>query len=201
MAARPHPNELETLLAGITALANRLKKRDRMPHAGQFPPVGKNILSTLDMHGPQTVPQLARLYATSRQNIQTAVNALIAARCLTLADNPAHKRSRLVALTDAGRARLQSATQHEATFLAPIAEHIKAEEISAALNIITRLRALLDGGPLPEIKLMPAPLDDIRWPRQRVPRVRRAPKVAPVTPPPVAPTEPEADDSLPFNLL
>jgi len=196
MASRTAPDTLEILLSGISALANRLKKHDRTTSGRKLPLGGKQLLRTLVAFGPQTVPQLARLHASSRQNIQVLVNKLVAARCVTLADNPAHKSSRLVALTDVGRARLSAAAQHEAKFLSPLVARITAGEIAATQEIIARMRALLEGRPIPEIKPPPAPRVRITVPR------RPASRVAPVqeAPPAAGPIEP-ADDGLPLNLL
>jgi len=96
----------------------------------------------------------------------------------------------------AGHARLQSAMQHEARYLAPLAARITAEEIIATHDIIARMRALLEGRPVPEIKLLPAPRVRIAVPRRPATRVALVQEV----PPPPATPEVE-DNSLPFNLL
>ena len=55
---------------------------------------------------PATVPDVARRLGQSRQNVQRVVNDLVASGAVELRDNPAHERSPLVALTDAGDRQL-----------------------------------------------------------------------------------------------
>ena len=59
------------------------------------------VLETLSNDGPQTVPQIARRKAVTRQHIQILVNGLVERGHVALADNPAHQRSSLAALTAA----------------------------------------------------------------------------------------------------
>lgn len=49
-----------------------------------------------------TVPDMARAYDVSRQHIQTSVNLLLDKELAVLEDNPGHKRSPYVALSDKG---------------------------------------------------------------------------------------------------
>lgn len=61
------------------------------------------VLHSLATEGPQTVPQLARARPVSRQHIQKIANELMAAGFIESVPNPAHRRSRLLAITANGR--------------------------------------------------------------------------------------------------
>lgn len=50
-----------------------------------------------------SVPQIAAKYSVSRQHVQVTVNRLIEIDLLHVIDNPRHKRSPLIALSDRGR--------------------------------------------------------------------------------------------------
>jgi len=100
--------EMRALLSEILALAIRLR-RGFPQDAEQLPAGGQEVLEILEAHGDQTVPQIARLRGTSRQNIQILVNKLQQDGCVELANNPAHKRSNLVRATNKGSARLLNA--------------------------------------------------------------------------------------------
>jgi DNA-binding MarR family transcriptional regulator len=102
------------------------------------------ILRDLRELGPQTVPQLARLRTVSRQTVQTTVNSLAADGLVELTDNPAHKRSRLVQLTDAGAAAIDGMTEHEETLLAQVLPEIPEAEVRGAVSILRALRELLN---------------------------------------------------------
>ena len=144
------------------------------------------MLQTLQHHGPQTVPQLAAVRSTSRQNIQVLVDRLEAAGYITFQTNPDHKRSVLVALTDAGRALLVSANEREAGLLANLLPHTTEAEVLAAAQLLRKLLSMLGG--------------------ERKRRARRAdgPPVNPSEPlrrPPASPPVGEAEEELPVSLL
>jgi DNA-binding MarR family transcriptional regulator len=66
------------------------------------------LLRSLNENGPQTVPELARARPVARQHIQRMANEMAAQGLVEFAANPAHKRSRLLAITPEG-ARLYEA--------------------------------------------------------------------------------------------
>jgi len=77
-------------------------------HPQAIPPKAANLLLLLQSEGPCSVPQLARLCQTSRQNTQVIVNSLIRSSLVRTAANPAHKRSALIELTTEGIEKLRS---------------------------------------------------------------------------------------------
>lgn len=60
------------------------------------------MLHTLAQSGPMTVPQIARTRPVARQRIQRLADDAAKDGLVEFRDNPAHKRSKLVALTDVG---------------------------------------------------------------------------------------------------
>src|SRR6266702_174946 len=127
------PSGLQALFSEVSWLAIRLRAvTGSNNHSGdQFPAGGLSVVRVLDGYGPQTVPQIARLRGTSRQNIQMLVNRLEAQECVEFSRNPAHKRSGLVSLTEFGRALFATAVEQEKTFLADMASSFpKAEVLS-----------------------------------------------------------------------
>jgi len=58
-------------------------------------------------NGPRTVPQMARTLGVARQSVQRLVDEAVGLGYLTTCENPEHRRSRLVALTEAGQAAFE----------------------------------------------------------------------------------------------
>lgn len=152
------------------------------------------LLRLLGEHTSLTVPQLARLRGTSRQNIQILVNRLASEGCVELNGNPAHKRSALVRLTEQGRARLIVAEDQDHQLERELSARFSEAELGPALELIRRLRQAIsrlesNSGTLPH---------DTK---------RREPeKNAPVTVPGPLPETPGLNDAptdygLPVNLL
>ena len=58
------------------------------------------VLELILIGGPATVPDIARARGVSRQHVQQQVDALLERSLAASQDNPAHKRSSMIALTD-----------------------------------------------------------------------------------------------------
>lgn len=186
-------DELEVLFEETVDLANRLKTQARKTHRGeQLSASGRILLQTLQLHGQQTVPALAHIRSTSRQNIQVLVNRLAAAGYAEFVANPDHKRSDLVGLTDAGRALLSSANEREASLLATLLPHTTESEVRAAAELLRKLRLLLGG----ERKRRKANREKPD-PAHEMVIAETVTASAPAT----VTVQPEASEELPVNLL
>ncbi len=104
------------------------------------------VLEGLTHGRSQTVPQIARARPVSRQHIQARVNDLLARGYVAYADNPAHRRSRLVAVTEDGQKAFRSLRQRENEAFARLHLDIAAEDLGAANRVLSRLIAAFQGG-------------------------------------------------------
>jgi DNA-binding MarR family transcriptional regulator len=130
--------EIRANFARLRAVADALH-RDLGLTAAQ-----RAVVEFVFENGDHTVPQIARAKRVTRQHIQVLVDALVPAGMVELHDNPGHKRSPLVCLTDAGRRTFEAARAHEAALLAEIAGALDAPPLEAAVATLARLRTLLD---------------------------------------------------------
>ena len=105
----------------------------------------RSVLKSLSSDGPQTVPQMARLRAVSRQHIQKLVNGLRADKLVELVENPAHKRSRIVRITNAGKAVAEATARREANILPELSRGIALEDIHTATGVLKGLKAAFEG--------------------------------------------------------
>jgi DNA-binding MarR family transcriptional regulator len=144
MPSVEHPVGVKALFAEVSSLAIRLKVAPvAAPGEDTFASGGLSVLHVLAEHGPQTVPQIARLRGTSRQNIQILVNRLETDGCVELSSNPAHKRSGLVQLTGPGRDLFGRAAEQEDRFLAGLAGRVSAGEVASATSLLHQFRLML----------------------------------------------------------
>ena len=138
--------ELEVLFEEAVDLANCLKSKARHTHRGEpLSASGRMLLHSLQLQEPQTVPALAHVRSTSRQNIQVLVDRLAEAGYVMFVANPGHKRSDLVVLTETGHALLASANEREADAHAALVPHATEAEVKAAAETLRKLRLLLGG--------------------------------------------------------
>ncbi len=193
----PVRGQLEALFDEVNALQIRLKQAVRGFHSetdSTF--VGQDVLQILAESGAQTVPQIARVRSTSRQNIQILVNRLKARGCVELVDNPAHKKSVLVRLTPRGQALLTSALAEQERFKTNLLSHLGENELSDAVNLLRRVRNLLI-----ELSGSSATVADGSGALEQLPKpVRRKPEPATENELPTAQDQLD-EHELPVNLL
>lgn len=89
---------------------------------------------------PATVPTIAARLSLARQNIQRHVDVLVRLGHAATVVNPAHRRSVLVALTDAGRVLFDRVHADELAELTALAPEVSGTELAAATRVLEALR-------------------------------------------------------------
>src|SRR6202020_1283411 len=90
---------------------------------------------------PQTVPQIARVLGVTRQNVQRIADLLVAEGAAEYRDNPDHRASPHLILTNGGRTALERITQAAGGYHAALTQKLSALEIA---SLQRGLRRLLD---------------------------------------------------------
>jgi DNA-binding MarR family transcriptional regulator len=104
---------------------------------------GRGLLELILLGGPATVPGMARERGVSRQHIQQQVDALLERGFLERQDNPAHKRSSMIALSDKGRALIQNMRAEELDALSRMQVGVSDNAILEAAQVLSAWRAAL----------------------------------------------------------
>lgn len=97
------------------------------------------VLERLHDVGPQTVPQIGRALWITRQGIQAIVDEAKELGHVELQGNPDHRRSRLVVLTDGGRAAYDAVHGDELVRLDRIARDLDPDDIEACVRVLSCL--------------------------------------------------------------
>ncbi|HEY0000715.1 MAG TPA: MarR family winged helix-turn-helix transcriptional regulator, partial [Actinoplanes sp.] len=97
------------------------------------------VLEVLAELGPATAPAIGERLDLARQGVQRHVNDLVGLGYVEVRANPAHRRSVLIALTDAGAALFDRLRDEELRRLAPMAGECSPDEIAAAIKVLTAL--------------------------------------------------------------
>jgi DNA-binding MarR family transcriptional regulator len=101
------------------------------------------VLELILIGGPATVPDIARARGVSRQHVQQQVDALLERSLAARQDNPAHKRSSMIALTDKGRALIQNLRSDEFNALSLMQVGVSDSATLEAAQVLTEWRAAL----------------------------------------------------------
>ena len=136
--------ELKSLLEQVQILANQIKKSAFVLDDPQQPlVVGRAVLETLELNGPQTVPAIAERRNSSRQNVQIVVNRLQRLGFVEFVSNPAHRKSGLVRITQQGTAMLQNGVQHQSKLLEDLRQRVAEIDLEPTVRLLAQLQEAL----------------------------------------------------------
>lgn len=128
-------NEVRLLYQSLVQIGDEL-------HAGSGISMGmRAVLEYLDRNGDATVPHIARARRVTRQRIQALVNALLEIDLVLSRDNPASKRSPLIALTKSGAKMIYEMRKKEARVL-PV--DIPEQQVRNAAQTLVELRQAIE---------------------------------------------------------
>lgn len=102
------------------------------------------VLEQVREHGPLTAPSIARRLYVTRQGVQALVDHGKALGLLETRDNPAHRRSHLVALTPAGERLFEAVRATELARLDTVARGLDPAEVAAAVRVLDHVVAALE---------------------------------------------------------
>ncbi len=93
---------------------------------------------------PLSVAGIARAMGITRQSVQRIADLLVADGLCEYRPNPAHRRAKLVAATESGRAAVHRINPQHAEIAHRLAEELGPTEFAATVATLTRLAAALD---------------------------------------------------------
>ncbi|WP_077796501.1 MarR family winged helix-turn-helix transcriptional regulator [Streptomyces sp. JHA26] len=143
------PDELARRLTEVYDLVGPLYRRAQrgveQGLAGDGVSVGvRAVLTLLHRGGPMTVPQMGRAQAISRQFVQRMVNDAAGRGLVESIPNPAHRRSSLIRLTDAGRRTITEVLDREHAVLRAVGGSLTGADVTACLRVLGEMLHALD---------------------------------------------------------
>lgn len=100
------------------------------------------VLAAAD-HAPMTVADAGRALGMTRQGVQRVADLLEKDGLIAYADNPAHQRAKLMALTESGKTALAAIQARQAVWAKALGEILGKNEIAAATQtVIAALQAV-----------------------------------------------------------
>ncbi|MEU9971849.1 MarR family transcriptional regulator [Streptomyces sp. NPDC051014] len=104
----------------------------------------RSVLDLLRRFGPMTVPQMGRIMALSRQFVQRTVNDAAGRGWAEVIPNPAHQRSSLIRLTDAGRTVITAVLAREHAVNRQVGGGLTDAEVTACVRVLKELLRTMD---------------------------------------------------------
>jgi DNA-binding MarR family transcriptional regulator len=122
---------------------------------------------------PRTVAEIGRRMGMTRQGVQRVADLLAERGLAEYRRNPAHRRAKLLACTEAGYWAIRRISLGQVPWADRIGAEVGAEELRAALATMERLVAVLDGDEAGSLRRPPAPVRRGRGPSRRSAGARR----------------------------
>ncbi|TDP42999.1 MarR family winged helix-turn-helix transcriptional regulator [Nocardia ignorata] len=95
-------------------------------------------------HQPLPVAGIARAIGITRQSVQRVADILVGKGLCEYRPNPAHKRAKLVAITEAGEAAVRRIDPQHEVLARRLADALGPAEFAATVETLTRLSAAID---------------------------------------------------------
>jgi DNA-binding MarR family transcriptional regulator len=88
---------------------------------------------------PLTVPQIARRMGLTRQAVQASVNRLLSEALVEADENPDHRRSPLIRLTELGAAKYERLRRRQVGWINELATGLSQSELETAARVLEQL--------------------------------------------------------------
>ncbi|WP_194927839.1 MarR family winged helix-turn-helix transcriptional regulator [Catenulispora pinisilvae] len=136
------PEGLALRLADVYLLVGPLYRRvlRKVETSQEIEGVGAGVRMVLDLlrqGGPMTVPQMGRAQALSRQFVQRMVNDAAERGFVEAVPNPAHRRSSLIRLTEAGRTVIEAVIAREHGLLGQVGGDLTQADVDACVKVLS----------------------------------------------------------------
>lgn len=95
---------------------------------------------------PKSVADVARDMGLARQSVQRLADILAAEGLAAYADNPAHRRAKLLSITDAGRAAVKNIGTRQHVWANRVSEGMDADALKASLDLLRTLTERVEAG-------------------------------------------------------
>lgn len=140
----PHKTRLYALIVEIRRAFNELASAsDAITAPLGLTAAERAVLEHLVRDGAATVPDIARAKSVSRQHIQKLADSLVGKGHAQYHENPAHKRSQLLEVTEPGAEMFRAIVRSEGAVLGRLEGDLDGQDLDAAIAAIRALRAAL----------------------------------------------------------
>jgi DNA-binding MarR family transcriptional regulator len=103
------------------------------------------VLGAIALAGrPLTVPQIARRMGLTRQAVQASVNRLLGEALVEAAENPDHRRSPIIRITELGGEKYAAIQRRQVTWINDLAAGLKRSELETTARVLQQLSNRLD---------------------------------------------------------
>ena len=125
---------------GVFVVAGDLLAADEGLTAARWQVLGALALAERAL----TVPQIARRMGLTRQAVQVSVNRLLSDALVETDENPDHRRSPLIRMTDLGKAKYAALERRQISWINELAAGLSLSDLATTARVLHELSSRLD---------------------------------------------------------
>ena len=130
----------EVVLGTFRANGGFLAAGDLLAAAEGLTSARWQVLGAMDLaRRPLTVPQIARRMGLTRQSVQATVNRLLDEALVETDENPDHRRSPLIRLTELGNAKCARLDRRQISWINALSAGLDVAELTTTARILQEL--------------------------------------------------------------
>jgi DNA-binding MarR family transcriptional regulator len=136
----------DVIIATFRLNGRLMDRAQRLARAGRLTATEWRVLGGV-LDGPHSVAEIGRLMGMTRQGVQRVADQLVDRGLAEYRPNPAHRRAKLLACTQAGYWAIRQIALVQRPWADEIAANIGATELRETLTTIRRIVATLEAEP------------------------------------------------------
>lgn len=135
----------DVIIATFRLNGRLMEVAQRIARAGGITATDWRVLGGV-LDAPRSVAEIGRLMGMTRQGVQRVADQLVERGLAEYRPNPAHRRAKLLACTEAGYWAIRRITLEQRPWADALAVPIGAPELEQALDTMRRILAALEAG-------------------------------------------------------
>lgn len=135
----------ELVLAVFRLNGGFLDAADRLAERAGLTAARWQVLGAV-LKEPKSVADIARDMGLARQSVQRLADILAAEGLAAYADNPAHRRAKLLAITDAGWTAIRDIGTRQHVWANRVSDGIETRSLQTALDLLRELAKRVEEG-------------------------------------------------------
>ena len=136
--------DMKRVLIAIGRTNGVINKHSRTLSRNEISPARLQMLSAIAHFSTPTISFIARSIKSTRQNVSILVEGLVRDNLVVMVDNPNHKRSRILRLTEEGKRLLDSISGRRDNLCTNISDGISPKDLQTTIKVLNHISKVLE---------------------------------------------------------
>ena len=131
--------DMKRVLIALGRTNGIINRHSRFLSNNDVSPARLQMLSAISYFSHPTISFIARSIKSTRQNVSVLVDGMVRDNLVVMVDNPNHKKSRILRLTEQGKRLLDSTASKRDILCASISEDISPSDLQTTVRVLNHI--------------------------------------------------------------